>query len=149
MPSFVATGDNLFVDLHRSQAGEKDPTMFLLAEGGLFGLFMLTMIVAVVVLSVKNAAKRNKRRSSWGSRGDAIKSMLDGAAGKPVGPFATNEDQVHVRLEERFREIEGTLDTKIALLENLIREADRAAARLENALNLAMPEELREAQAQT
>ncbi|GAB6164668.1 hypothetical protein JCM19992_06680 [Thermostilla marina] len=123
--------------------------MFLLAESSLFGLFVLAFVVMVVYLSVRNAAKKNKRRASWGSRGDTIKAMLDGVAGKPLGPFATNEDQAHVRLEERFREIEGTLDTKIALLENLIREADRAAARLEKALNMALPEELRELQSQS
>lgn len=106
----------------------------LLAQSSLFVFMIIIFVVAVVIINIRNASKRSQRMGEWGNRGSAVRETLAGLAGKPSGPFTSNTDQAELRLQELARELEGRLDSKLALLEQLTAEADRAAARLERAL---------------
>ncbi|MFW6125407.1 MAG: hypothetical protein ACOC46_04595 [Pirellulales bacterium] len=55
------------------------------------------------------------------------------------GGHSTLRDRQEVEMHDRVREITGTLDSKMSALQALIADADRAAARLEAALDATPP----------
>lgn len=73
----------------------------------------------------------------------AAVAIREPTAGHAVHPATISEWEV--RMHELARDLEGRITSKLGLLENLVREADRAAARLEAALRAA--EQVRRIQA--
>lgn len=96
------------------------------------------LVLAAIVL-IWFSISRSQRR--WG-RGTSSKTddagQFDHQARTPSAQSVSElASQYEVRMHELARDIEGRLNSKLALLEQLIREADRAAARLETALRTA------------
>ena len=93
------------------------------------------MLAALVLIWF--SISRSRRR--WGG-GTSSKSDDDVDRQTRVSStqsFSDTANQWEVRLHELARDLEGRLNSKLAILEQLIREADRAAARLETALRTA------------
>ncbi len=107
---------------------EIEPATFLL-----LGFLVLT-ISLLLWRSHRYQARQNK---SW--------SPLDSIGGpkprEPGLPLDAPDDlsRWEVRMHETARDLSGQLDSKMGALEQMIREADRAAARLEAALEAASP----------
>ncbi|MGQ9505904.1 MAG: hypothetical protein ACUVQG_13865 [Thermogutta sp.] len=96
------------------------------------------LVLAAIVL-IWFSLFRSQRRWGRGSSprlDDDVSSdaRLKMPAGRGLPDAAS---QLEVKLHELAREIEGRLNSKLGLLEQLIRDADRAAARLETALRTA------------
>jgi len=107
--------------------------MILLAETNVPTLIALALLAAVVGMMLfrvqRYYARHPSSRPSLGasSQGDAAtRTRQRGAAADMV--------EWEVQMHDFARQVSGQLDSKMAALEHLIREADRAAARLEAAV---------------
>jgi hypothetical protein len=103
-----------------------DPTFFFLA--------LLAVTVAVLLLRVQRYYGRSGGASTYTPPAKPEPASRARPAEGPVA-MAAWEVQMH----ETARALKGQLDSKIGVLEQLIREADRAASRLEAALAAARP----------
>jgi hypothetical protein len=100
-------------------------------------LFVLVAVVILLAIRTRAQLSQQRRRSSQQER----------AGGDAVGPkswtarinHAATDDlaQWEVHMHETARDLSAQLDAKLSLLQALIAEADRAARRLEAALDLA------------
>jgi hypothetical protein len=107
--------------------------MILLAETNVPTLIALALLAAVVGMMLfrvqRYYARHPSSRPSLGasSQGDAApRTRQRGAAADMV--------EWEVQMHDFARQVSGQLDSKMAALEHLTREADRAAARLEAAV---------------
>ncbi len=108
--------------------------MFLLAQGLPYqSYFFLGAVLVVVVLMLLRSQRSLSRRSS---QAPSLAPAPRKEASRPPlhsGAQATAANW-EVQMHEVARELSAQLDSKMGLLEQLIREADRAASRLETAL---------------
>ncbi len=112
--------------------------MNVFGQGKSSSLLLLVAIVIIVFILFSRAQRQAsgglKRRSPFGSPLEP-----DGkAAHSQQSPDAMV--QWEVEMHETARQLSARLDSKMGALEQLIHEADRAAARLEAALAAARPE---------
>lgn len=107
-------------------------------------LFMagVLLVSGVLLLRAHRHLRQQARAASDGSAGPRGAIGLRAASNRADlgidGPHASGQqpfdpDQWEVRMYETARALSATLDSKMVVLEQLIREADRAAARLEAA----------------
>ncbi len=98
-------------------------------------LCMVALVVAVcfVLMRAQKGLSQSRRN---GAAGSALRSSEDEKAGHHGGA-PTDILRWEVAMHETARDLTGQLDSKLGTLQQLIREADRAAARLETALQAA------------
>ncbi len=111
--------------------------MPLAEQGGPFNLasvvFMLALMFTVWLLLLRSRRYLARRDDS------PIVRIERPAPDKPLPPGGAPEavSRWEVHLHETARELSAQLDSKMVALQQLVREADRAAARLEKALDAA------------
>ena len=117
-------------------------TMTLFAETGLptlIVLVLLAVMIGVMLLRVQRYYARP--RSSGPSGGSASCAEHSSRTGVSPGTHqlgaAREMIEWEVQMHDLVREMSGQMNSKMAALEHLVREADRAAARLEAALDKA------------
>jgi len=108
--------------------------MYVLAETLPYGTYFF---LGAVVLAVALLLLRSQR--SLSRRGSPRPSLAPAPRQEPSRPpfhagASSALDNWEVQMHEVARELSAQLDSKMGLLEQLIREADRAASRLETAL---------------
>ncbi|MGB9688663.1 hypothetical protein [Thermogutta sp.] len=107
---------------------------------------VLALAIVFIWFSLIRMQRRSGRQVPPSSREEP---RLGDYAGSGHGaghlPHPSTVTDWEVRMHELARDIEGRITSKLGLLENLVREADRAAARLEAALRAT--EQLRQTQA--
>lgn len=121
--------------------------MSLFAETGLTTVLFL----AALALTIWFLLMRSNRYFNRRSESQEASFRIDAPAAKPRGHHLdapTSMVQWEVEMHETARELSGQLDTKLGLLQQLIREADRAAARLEAAVAAARAQAAEHAPAQ-
>ncbi len=106
------------------------------------------LLLAAIVLIWFSISRGYRRRSTPRDRDE--ESEFDPprehrSAGSLGRGLSSSLEQWEVHMHELTRELEGRINSKLGLLEQLIQEADRAAARLESALRTA--ETIRKTQA--
>lgn len=107
--------------------------MSLFAETGLTQVLFLGALGLTILFLLMRSNRYFNRRSQSQEASFHIDSPVTEQKGHHLeapAPMIQWEVQMH----ETARELSGQLDTKLGLLQQLIREADRAAARLEAAL---------------
>lgn len=96
------------------------------------------LVLAALVLIWFSISRSLRRRGGGTSSKNDDDVQLDRQASvSSAQRLSDTASQWEVRLHELARDLEGKLNSKLGLLEQLIREADRAAARLETALRTA------------
>ena len=106
--------------------------MILLADNYATYGVLLAMVIAIWMLLWWT--QRSMARTNAGSRRRfAAKDDAEPDRPSPRGQPPVDFDRWEVEMYEIMRNATGQMDTKMGLLEHLIREADRAAARLEAA----------------
>ena len=114
--------------------------MILFADAGWPTTILLSGVALVVGLMLFRVQRYYRRNPSIAAPADSSSTAeprtragaFSGASLHAVGrEIADLEIQIH----DFAREVSGQLDSKMAALEHLIRDADRAAARLERALS--------------
>jgi hypothetical protein len=103
-------------------------------------LCLILLAVAAAFLLVRTRSQLARQRQRWAeeeteSRGHGETPKKASAPGCPPGDLAQWEVEMH----ETARRLSAQLDAKLILLQSLIVEADRAAARLEEGLDRAHP----------
>ena len=106
---------------------------------GLFAQVELPTLVALLALVVTIGwlLWRSHRYLARQDKGPSPSARASGRPAHPPGPSLDAPDDVirwEVQMHETARDLAGQLDSKMAALAHLIREADRAAGRLESAL---------------
>jgi hypothetical protein len=100
----------------------------LLAAGGLGGLQLLLLVLAVIGLTgVLVSTSRRVRRAQ---RPDAAPARERYAQTEKQQHATRDLERVMLELDQLSRQIHGRIDTKVAILEALIRDADERIARL-------------------
>lgn len=107
-----------------------DPECCLLADGTASTLFMLGLLLVVGVVLRGARRKSSSRGQPIASWGQARPDSNDAALRDPPAEIARWE----VRMHDLARDLSGQLDSKIVILEQLIRDAQQATARLEESL---------------
>jgi len=106
----------------------------------------LALAVVFIWFSLIRMQRRSGRQVPPSSREEpGLGDFAGSAHGAGHTPHPSTVTDWEVRMHELARDIEGRITSKLGLLENLVREADRAAARLEAALRAT--EQLRQTQA--
>lgn len=107
---------------------------------------VLALAIVFIWFSLIRMQRRGGRQVPPSLRDETQRSDLTGQMHEPGHmPHPSTVTDWEVRMHELARDIEGRITSKLGLLENLVREADRAAARLEAALRAS--EQLRQTQA--
>jgi hypothetical protein len=96
-----------------------------------------SVVMAVLVLTIALLLMRSRRYfakppGAWDSRGGGPAARQTPAESNPADPEEMVRWEVH--MHEVARDLSARLDSKMSLLGHLVQEADRAAARLEAAL---------------
>ncbi len=120
-----------------------DPKMrtLLIAAATIAAVFVLLRVVRALGGDARSASDRQSNRPRRFGEALASDSPPTSAPGhqRPEKPPAF--DDWEVRMHETARELIGRIDAKLAALQALTNEADRAAARLEQALAAASRED--------
>jgi len=110
--------------------------MLLFAEGGFFTPFFLLVRVLIIGFLLFRTQRYQIRRIRNG--GPIVRTEQPQAPNRGHHLDAPADVlRWEVQMHETARDLSGQLDSKMGVLEQLIREADRAAARLETALESA------------
>jgi hypothetical protein len=117
-------------------------TMTLFAETGLPTLIVLALLAVMIGVMLLRVQRYYARpRSSGPSAGSASRAEHSSRTGVSPGTHqlgaAREMIEWEVQMHDLVREMSGQMNSKMAALEHLVREADRAAARLEAALDKA------------
>lgn len=88
--------------------------------------FVLILICLAIVLSLKRSARRRRRFDPIEDATRELKSRKESAR--------AHLDQHEVRLHDTAREAQAVLQTKVAVLDQMVVDADREIARLEELL---------------
>lgn len=110
--------------------------MPLFAETGLPTLFFLmAMMVTIGLLLMRSQRYFSRPNRGQGTSVQAPRSRSE----TPSGRFGPPPEMIswEVSMHDTARDLSAQLDSKMAALEHLIRDADRAAARLEASLDKA------------
>jgi len=100
--------------------------------GGQFiGVGILLVIISVLL-------RRSITRSKSRQPRDVVREVHDDFR-KAESTYSGRLNQMEVRLHDFTREVEGRIQTRLALLDRLILDADREIDRLENLLLMARP----------
>jgi len=94
--------------------------------------FLVAMVVAVGFLMLRARRNLGRPQSDW----SPMYNPRPAKPQKPAHHLGASEDfvQWEVQMHDLARELSGKLDSKMSVLAQLIQEADRAAARLEAAI---------------
>ena len=109
--------------------------MSLLAQiGGPTALLLLALVVMIGILMMRSHRYFSRQDRSPIVRAERPQRPLPGPHGAPHGVPPDSLAQWEVDLHETARDLSAQLDSKMGVLQHLVCEADRAAARLEKAL---------------
>lgn len=101
----------------------------------------VVILAAALLLMWFSLIRTQRRKAATPLAPEAQENHGEGAPSRGPSPSHTvppvTMSQWEVHMHELARELEGRITSKLGLLENLVREADRAAARLESALRAA------------
>ena len=104
-------------------------------------LCLILLAVTCVFLLVRTRSQLARQRQQWATEstetGDYEGART--AASSLLDRLPDDLARWDVEMHETARQLSAQLDAKLSLLQSLIAEADRAAARLENALGCAYP----------
>ena len=107
--------------------------MVLLAESGLSSLLVTVAMITVISILLMRSRRYFARQGS--NRSPIVKAARPRSTVSGTRPTTPDDlARWEVRMHEIDRDTSAQLDSKMSALEHLIREADRAAARLERAL---------------
>lgn len=104
-------------------------------------LCLILLAVTAIFLLIRTRVQLARQRRRWATEEsesrdyDEVWKTSSSSAGRLPDDLARWEVEMH----ETARQLSSQLDAKLSLLQSLIAEADRAAARLEDALNHAYP----------
>jgi hypothetical protein len=103
-------------------------------------LFLILLAMAAVFLLIRTRGRLARQRQQWTMEEaeDRPDDTDPGDARRP-GHLPDDLARWEVEMHETARQLSAQLDAKLSLLQSLIVEADRAAARLEEALDRAYP----------
>lgn len=107
--------------------------MGLLANQWATPLFLLGMVI--LILSVRRATRRGLRRSASASTDPRPKTAVDPATAKVLLDVPAQLTRWEVRMHDLTRDFSGRLDTKITILDAMLREAAEKIAQLEETLS--------------
>jgi len=104
------------------------------------------LVLAAIILIWFSLSRAYRRRPAPRDQESEFDNPEERLRSSSLGrALSSSLEQWEVRMHELTRELEGRINSKLGLLEQLIQEADRAAARLESALRTA--ESIRKTQA--
>jgi hypothetical protein len=103
-------------------------------------LCLILLAVTAVFLLIRTRSRLARQRQRWAAEESEARSY-DPARKVVSSSSAAADDLIRweVKMHETARQLSAQLDAKLSLLQSLIVEADRAAARLEDALDRACP----------
>jgi hypothetical protein len=111
--------------------------MNMIAEGNLQQLLLVAAIAIMIVVLMRRSNRYFSRQDRvCPTTGRASRPKTDALASAQASDELARWE---VRMHDLARDLSGPLDSKMVALEHLIRDADRAAARLERALAAAEP----------
>jgi len=102
-------------------------------------LCLILLAGIAVFLLIGTRSKLARQRQRWAMEESENGKHREVAGFSPHGCLADELAQWEVGMHETARQLSAQLDAKLSLLQSLIVEADRAAARLEDALDRAFP----------
>ena len=107
--------------------------MYLIAYSNLSSLLVVVALGIMITALMMRSQRRFTRRRDDGS--PVVRTPRPGPTDRaPSAPLPAQGALWEVYMHDVARELSGQLDSKMGALEQLIREADRASARLEAAL---------------
>lgn len=113
----------------------------LVAEGGIAYVFLIAAILVLTVTLMRRLYRYRTRQKRQASSRPSHRSADEG---DPRGLRVGAPDSIvrwEVEMQELGRDLKAEIDSKMVALENLIRDADRAANRLEAATKSALAAE--------
>jgi hypothetical protein len=104
-------------------------------------LCLIVLALSAVFLLIHTRGQLARQRRRWEAEATAAGAYDAAAKGVSFPPGCLPDDLARweVEMHETARQLSAQLDAKLGLLQSLIAEADRAAARLEEALDRAHP----------
>ncbi len=102
-------------------------------------LCLILLAASAVFVLIRTRGRLARERQRWAAEGSESRDY--NGAGKTRSSPTVPDDlaEWEVEMHETARRLCGQLDAKLGLLQSLVVEADRAAARLEDALKRAYP----------
>jgi hypothetical protein len=101
------------------------------------GIFLAGLALLIVILMVRSRRHFRQVSDYQVPRADARSGKSAGPPAHPAIPTSREFEQWEVAMHDLARDLSGQLDSKIRVLEILIREADKASSRLEMSLTRA------------
>src|SRR5271165_3935483 len=103
-------------------------------------LCLILLVVTGAFLLIRTRSQLARQRRRWAAEATETGDYEERRkAAAPSSRLPDNLAQWEVEMHETARQLSAQLDAKLSLLQSLIVEADRAAARLEDALERAYP----------
>jgi hypothetical protein len=104
-------------------------------------LCLVVLLVATVFLLVRTRIQRADQQKRWAAEEGEERNGLSARGGLSTPPASSSPGlaEWEVQMHETARQLSAQLDAKLSLLQSLVAEADRAAARLEDALERTHP----------
>jgi hypothetical protein len=102
-------------------------------------LFLLAAVVLLLLFRTRVRVARQQQRWAEEAKRPAEDGQSPPAGAGPKGELPGELARWEVQMHETARELAARLDAKLCLLQSLIADADRAARRLEEALERAYP----------
>jgi len=102
-------------------------------------LILLAVIAAALLFRSRSRLNRESRRWSMEEMASSEYVATGRVGSAAQGGLPANLAQWEVEIHETARQLSAQLDAKLSLLQALIADADRAAARLESALDRGFP----------
>ncbi len=104
-------------------------------------LCLILLAVAAVFLLIRTRGQLARQRRRWATEETAARECEETpkAFSSPPACLPDELAQWEVQMHETARQLSAQLDAKLSLLQSLIVEADRVAARLEDALDRTRP----------
>src|SRR5271157_4551382 len=103
-------------------------------------LCLILLVVTGAFLLIRTRSQLARQRQRWAAEATETGDYEERRkAAAPSSRLPDHLAQWEVEMHETARQLSAQLDAKLSLLQSLIVEADRAAARLEGALDRAYP----------
>ena len=112
-------------------------------------LCLILLAIATVFLFVRTRSRLGRQHERWATEEAVAQDSSEAVKSAPSGQVPDDLARWEVQIHETARQLSAQLDAKLGLLQSLILEADRAAARLEDVLDRAHPTLLPGSQAES